>query len=213
MSEDFEELEQIPWAALAAAPSDARVRNIALAVGAGVVAAAIGWFVLRTPEATVTLETSAPVAPPPTAEIVPAPVATSPPPVSGVYSEADLMLIDVGDEKRLAAMHAEWLVRDLLTIDGDPVVADRVTELLPGLERGDGVSYVEWAEAFEVTSPEPGRYRIGVVFRTLTGGEDGFVREPAQAVAVEIAIDVGGDATLLSQPEVISLPTLLGLDI
>ena len=212
---EFEELEQIPWAALAAKPADPRARYAAIAVGVVIVIGVLAWITMRqgdSPPALISAETTAPASAPlpPTAVTVAAPT-TAAPAATAVYSEADLMLIDVEEEKRLATMHAEWLVRDYLTMDGDPDVAARVAALLPDVERSGSSSYVEWVETFAVDSAEPGQYRVEVVYRVLLGGEEGFVREPAGALAVSLAIDVDGSAKLLAAPQPTAVPALDGL--
>ncbi len=214
MSEDFEELEQIPWAALAAKQVNPRSRLATIAIAVAAVVGVVIWFLMRgnTTPATVSMVD---LATPTTIQSVPT-APTEPPasvemavPAAAVYSEADLMLIDVADEERLAVAQAEWLVRDYLTVDGDPLVADRIAQLLPGeQERDDVSSYVEWVEAFAVASPEPGRYRVEVLYRVLVGGEAGFTREPAGAVAVEVAVDVDGTTRLLAAPEAVTVPVL-----
>lgn len=217
MSEDFEELEQIPWSALASTPGDGRVRNIGLAA-AGIVTVLVAavWFTSRQPSPTVTIP-SAPVTPVSVAPVVPAaavtvaPVVATPEEAQPVYSEADLMLIDVDEEQMLAIAHAEWLVRDLLTVDGDPVVSARIEELMPDAAGRTSASYVEWVKALSVESPEPGRYRVEVLYRVLVADDDGFVRTPAGALAVDLAVDVDGSAQLLGEPEEALVPTLGGL--
>lgn len=219
---DFEELEQIPWAALAAKPADPRARYGAIAVVAVLVIGVLVWLAMRgaRPAATLGVADSAPSSEVSTAAVIaPAtPVATDEIPIVAsvssppeVYSEADLMLIDEAEEKRLAVMHAEWLVRDYLTVDGDAAIASRMTRLLPDVERDENASYVEWVETFAVHSPEPGEYRVEMVYRVLRGGDDGYVREPTGAMAVSIAIDVDGSAQLLVAPEVVDVPVLMGL--
>ena len=217
MSEDFEELEQIPWAALAATPGDSRARNAAITVGVTAIIGLVGWFAVRGSQPTVTFPGPAPTSTtvaiaPASAGVAAAPSADSAPvpePIP-VYSEADLMLIDVEREELLAVMQAEWLVRDYLTVDGDRSVIERIEALLlpdPPVANASA-SYVEWVRAFSVSSPEPGHYRVEVLYRVLAGEEEGFVRQPADALAVEIAVDIDGSARLLSAPEPVSVPNL-----
>ena len=212
MNEEFEELEQIPWAALAATPSDSRAKSAAIAIAVAAVIGLAGWLVMKGEAApTATLTTTAP----PTT-VVPVEVSqietTTTAPVAAVYSEADLMLIDVADEERLAIVQAEWLVNDYLTVDDDSVVAARLEEVLPDVDRSEAASYVEWVRAFAVSSPEPGAYRVEVLYRVLVGGEDGFTRQPAAALAVDLAIDVDGTAQLLAAPEPVPVPILRGVE-
>jgi hypothetical protein len=207
---DFEELEQIPWAALSARSADPRYRYIALGIIGVVVVAVALWVAIRpgggsastaVPVATTNAPVVAPTNPAPATSAAPA-----------VYSEADLMAIDVAAEERLAVMQAVWLVRDYLTVDGDPVVAERIDALLAGVERGDTGTYVEWVEPFAVSSAEPGRYRVEVVYRLLTETEGGFVRAPAAAVAVELSINPDGTTHIESPPEPVPVPSIVPLD-
>jgi len=208
MSDEFEEMEQIPWAALAAASGSRRNRYLGVAALLVLLVVAMGWMVTRDGSATAIPRATPTENPTPATTEMPAAIA--PPPTVAIYSEADLMLIDAADEERLAAMQAEWLVRDLLTVDGDPLVEERIDALLPGIERPDTPVYVEWVGAYSVESVEPGRYRVEVAYRTLNGTEEGYVRQPAGAYSVEVAIDVGGSASLVASPESISLPDLAG---
>lgn len=206
---DFEELEQIPWASLAANTGDPRLRLVAIGVLAALAIAVVGWLLVRNgspADAVVTV--TEPVAAP--ATITTYPITTTPPETT-VYTEADLMLIDVTDEERLAALHAEWLVRDYLTVDEDPQVASRIDHLLPGVARSDSATYVEWAAPIAITSPEPGSYRVEILYCILTAGAEGFVRQPAGALAVELSIDVDGTARLQTAPEEVSVPPVIGL--
>jgi len=207
---DFEELEQIPWAELAAKTGNPATRYTALGVLAVVVLAGAAWFVLHSADAPAAAAlpgtTTAPELTSTTTTVPPDTVAPA------VYSEADLMAIDITAEERLAAMHAEWLVRDYLTVDGDPVVGERVATLLPGAERAGTGTYVEWVEPFAVSSDHPGRYRVELVYRTLIEAEGGYVRQPAAAVAVELSIDTDGTATVETAPEPVPVPEILGYD-
>ncbi|MDJ0662950.1 MAG: hypothetical protein QNJ75_00220 [Acidimicrobiia bacterium] len=205
MSDEFEELEQIPWAALAANSPSPRNRYLAAAAVVVILAAATAWIATRSDGGAVSIAAPAVRSIPIASD---APAAIPPPSTAPVYSEADLMLIDTGDETLLAIMQAEWLVRDLLTVDGDPLIDGRIVRLLPGVSRSDTPAYVEWARAFAVESVEPGRYRVEVIYRTLTGTEEGYVRQQPGALAVELAIDVGGSASLVGEPEPVPLPSL-----
>jgi len=171
--------------------------------------------------------TAAPVQPTEATVAVAPPAEASPVAPLPAYSEADLMLISTEDEERLAAMQAEWFVRDYLTHDGDASVAERVASLIPDetvipdetatldetVAPAQSVSsYVEWVRAFAVESPTPGWYRVEVVYRLLVGADGGFVREPAGAVAVELSIDVDGSARLQTFPEEIAVPVILAIE-
>ncbi len=223
---EFEELEHIPWAALAAKRPDPRLR-IGAIVAVGVVAVAAGLYVASqwpggeastpAPIAIATTTTTTQVALVSSVPSVELPGAEPPPPAAtaGMYTEADLMLINVAEEERLAVLHAEWFVRDYLTIDGDGLVADRIAALLPQgtpAPLDAASSYVEWVRAYAASTPTPGTYRIEVAYRLLVGTEDGYVREPAGAVAVEIALGSDGSATLQTVPEAIAVPNLLAIE-
>jgi hypothetical protein len=231
---EFEELEHIPWAALAATRPDPLWRRGILAlvvVAAVVVIGLVVRMILADNEVPLILAaptTSAPMQPPETTIGVGLPAQEAGPAASlPAYSEADLMLISTEDEERLAAMQAEWFVRDYLTHDGDTSVAERVASLIPdetvvsdetvisdeSLAPAQPVSaYVEWVRVFAVESPGPGRYRVEVVYRLLVGADGGFVREPAGAVAVELTIDIDGSARLQTLPEPIAVPVLLAIE-
>lgn len=220
---EFEELEHIPWAALAAKRPDPRLR-IATLVVAGIAVVALCLLVVSVllgsdEPLVVEPDRSSPLAPAPfdpvtegtTAAVA---LAEPAPTTTAVYSEADLMLINVEDEARLAAMQAEWFVRDYLTVDGDISVSARIEDLVPAdaltpIEQGS--SYVEWVDTFAVVSVSPGEYRVEVVYRLLTGTAVGYVREPVGALAVGIGVNVDGSTRLLALPEGIDVPILLAL--
>jgi hypothetical protein len=209
---DFEELEQIPWASLAAQTPDPKARYLSLVAVAIVVVAAVGWLALRGGGAPAVAALAATSTTTPAAVPVPVTVAETTTTEPVVYSEADLMSIDVGGEERLAVAQAEWLVRDYLTVDGDSLVANRISALLPATERDTTGTYVEWVKAFRVTTAEPGRYRVEVVYRLLGETADGFVRQPAGALAVALSIDIDGTTRLEATLEEIPVPVLLGLE-
>ncbi len=194
MDEDFEELEQIPWAALAKTPGDTRARLATIGILVGVAVLAGGWLMTRGGSATAALPPSS-LEPEVAATPIVVPASTTEPPA--VYSEADLMLISPDDEQLLAIMHAEWLVRDYLTIDGDPNIVTRLDKLIPNAERGTDPTYVEWVGAFAVVSPEPGRYAVDVVYSVLVDSGRGYERQPAGAMTATVAIDVDGTAALV----------------
>ena len=109
---EFEELEHIPWAALAAKRPDPRVRIGAIAVvavmavGTGLLAASL--LLGGDETSTIAGGTMPPVSVAP-ANIDIAPTTLSPQetlPATSMYSEADLMLISIEDEERLAVMQA-----------------------------------------------------------------------------------------------------------
>ena len=228
MSEEFEELEQIPWAALAAGTPDPRWR-LALMAAAGcailVLLLVVGKVVLAGDGSGVDFPADAPTevggpvaaAAQPPAAVEPvdsgspqAPSDVAVPPAA--YSEADLMAISVDDEVRLAEMWAGWFVRDYLTIDANGEVADEVARLLSTeLSPAETTTFVEWVDSFAVSTPTPGVYRVEVAYRLLVEGAAGFVRQPAAALAVELEVDLDGSARLRQLPEIVPLPVRRGV--
>jgi hypothetical protein len=211
---EFEEMEQIPWSALAARTPNPMIR-IGWVVG-GVAAAIIGMLVARGlagggEETQVTLPAASATT---TSLAEPAGVAVATVPEPDLYSEADLMAAAPGADETLAAMGAEWFVRDYFTVDGDEGLESELLDLV-----GDGVlphraptgaSYVEWTRAFSVSSDTPGRYAVTVAYRTLTSPDGtAFSRSPARAVTVPIAVDADGSMMLLDLPQPAKLPALL----
>ena len=217
---EFEELEHIPWAALAAKRPDPRLRIGAiavvalLAVGAGLLAASV--LLGGDETASIAADATTPVSA--GLDDIDSLPTTLPPqealPVTAMYSEADLMLISIEDEERLAVMQAEWFVRDYFTVDGDDSVVERIASLVPSDAAPPDLvsSYVEWVETFAVDSPMPGEYQVDVAYRLLIGTAGGFAREPAAAVSVVLSIDVDGSAKLLQLPEAIAMPVIGGVD-
>jgi hypothetical protein len=224
MSEDFEEMERIPWAALAASAPDPRRRLVVAAAGAVfllVVVVMGGGALLRSRPSvssgasavadavtTATGDQSASIQPSRrVADVDEAAQAESPP----MYSEADLMAAAVDDEMRVAVMWAERFVRDYLTVDGDGSsaldAALAVAAELPAAPAGV-TSFVEWVDGYAVTAVQPARYRVEVGYRLLTGSDGSYVRHPAAALAVAVDVDVDKTATIVGLPEVIEMPTL-----
>ncbi|MDJ0923309.1 MAG: hypothetical protein QNJ77_02000 [Acidimicrobiia bacterium] len=226
--QEFEELEHIPWSALAASGPDPRWRLAAIAAGGLVLLALLAFAaksLLPSGQAIApmqSLEGAAGTHPAPTETSLPVPVTEIPmaasAPASGpsVYSEADLEAVSVDEEVLLAAMWAESLARDYLTIDGDGSAAEGVATLfgieLPAAEPGVA-SYVEWVKAFSVTATEPAVYRVDVAYRLLIGQDSRFVRQPAAAMTIEMSVDIDGSVRLRQLPETVSLPELTAVHI
>jgi hypothetical protein len=230
---EFEELEQIPWAALAARANDPWRRVSQVVLGAlavlllGLLAAR--WLFSGDEATIMTLpavaSSRADVAAS-AADVAVAGEAVPPDPVEvtvtssepSVYSEADLMAISVPDESRLAAMRAEWLVQDFFTVDGDDGAAQGLAAVvgehsLPQ-HAPAGYSYVEWARSFAISSPQPGRYAVDVAFRTLvTADAGGFVRTDPRAVTVIIDVDVDGTTQLVDLPSPATLPEMVEMSV
>jgi hypothetical protein len=231
---EFEELEHIPWSALAARTAPPLLRPVAIAVVAVIAVAVLAWLAMRVLAADQADETgpssavsaagpdvpSEPLTVDNGAESVPAadPVSGAEPAGTlvatvdpAMYSEADLMAIAVDDESRLAAMRAEWFVQDYFTVDGDEEIAKdlhnliAIDEDLPHSSPA-GSSYVEWARAVAITSPMPAEYVVEVAFRTVlsTDGE-AFTRAPVRAVVVTVTVDVDGSVTIEGLPAPVRL--------
>lgn len=230
---EFEELEQIPWAALAARASDPWRRVAQVVVGA-VAVLLLGFLAARWvfggDEATImTLppatsngaDAAAAVADVAEAgEVVPSDpvVVTVTSPEPSVYSEADLMAISVTDESRLAAMRAEWFVQDYFTVDGDDEAAQRLAAVVGEHSLPQhapvGYSYVERARSFAISSPQPGRYAVGVAFRTLVAADaGGFVRTEPRAVTVTIDVDIDGTTQLVDLPSPAAFPEMVEMSV
>ncbi len=223
MGEEFEEMERIPWAALAASAPDPR-RRLAVA-GAGVAAVVVllvivGGSLLRSspPAASGTLplvsSTTSTTGDEPVSSVPPSEVAGSKSETAmsrSVYAEADLMAASVDEEVRIAAMWAERFVRDYLTVDGAGSNAPDAPQLAAAEVPAalDGVtSFVEWVDAYAVTAIRPARYRVEVAYRLLTGSDGNYARQAAAALAVSVDVDVDGSASITGYPEVVETPAL-----
>ncbi|MEA2000637.1 MAG: hypothetical protein U9N84_01925 [Actinomycetota bacterium] len=232
---EFEELEQIPWSALAVKTPDSRTRlvYVALAVAAtlGLGLLAVRWLLPGDGQSTVALPPVASAGDPvdealaagdvtvgevdaagrSTVAVGPIPPESPVSAAVGLYSEADLMAIAVDDELRLATMRAEWFVQDYFTVDGDQQLAGELAALVGDValphSAPTGSSYVEWARAFSTTSPAPGRYIVDVAYRVLSSATDGsFVRMPVRAVAITLEIDIDGSTTIIDLPASTEVP-------
>lgn len=215
---EFEELEQIPWAALATRrniqPAHIGLALVGIAAVVGLALGITNGFGTPTEPDPNIAEPPAVASPAaPTLELAPEPTVAPAALGTETYSEADLMLIDIEEETRLAVAHAEWFVRDYLTVDGDPVVADRMALLVSEQSSTPSIAtFVEWVDAFAISSPGPGTYQIEVLYRLLSDEGQGFVRRPAEAMRVEIAIDVDGSAQLVSYEEGVPAPVIRASD-
>ncbi|MEN8114000.1 MAG: hypothetical protein ABFS21_06395 [Actinomycetota bacterium] len=195
----MDEYEEIPWSRLLTEHRQGRARTLyfAAALIAAVVVGFIGVRWLTTPGHGEQPAFAAPVdTTTSTTEFVePEPVTTT-----SVLSEADLLAVEPAVAELAAIARAEWFVTDYFTIDGPmpeelllAFVGDADLPELPILQ-DTGITYVEWARAFDVRAT-PNGYGISVVFRSLTEEEDGaFVRGPVRAVEVLIAVEEGETA-------------------
>jgi len=116
---------------------------------------------------------------------------------------------------RAAVVRAEWFVTDYFTADLEPDGSAEVRAALPTgavlpefpQDGGEGISYVEWARAFDVEPSGDGDYVVSVAFRTLGAPPGrGFSRQPVRAVSVLVGVSDGGGATVLDLPSPIPLP-------
>jgi len=216
MGDEREEFEQVPWADLMAEsePEDRRRRAIYLAAGL-LGAMVVGVIVARSWWAPATLP---PIAPATTVvEDETLPTDASLPDLTGLplYSEADLMADPPDPGARAAVVRAEWFVTDYFTADLEPDGSAEVRAALPTgavlpefpQDGGEGISYVEWARAFDVEPSGDGDYVVSVAFRTLGAPPGrGFSRQPVRAVSVLVGVSDGGGATVLDLPSPIPLP-------
>ena len=221
MSEEFEEMERIPWAALAASTPDPRRRLVA--AGVGLVALIALLVVVGRPllGSGATADSDLAVASQSSVAAVASDQSSLDPTIpeepqaasagNGVYSEADLMASSADDEVRIAEMWAERFVRDYLTVDDYGSAAIEAAQImatdLPESPTGL-TSFVEWVDAYAITAVQPARYRVEVAYRLLTGSEGAFVRQPAAALAVTVSLDADGTAIFAGIPEVVTIPEL-----
>jgi hypothetical protein len=195
----MDEYEEIPWSTLLTEHRHGRVKTLYMAA-AVIVAIVVGFVGVRwltapghgdLPALAAPVETT-------TSEVVAVQAASST--TTAVLSEADLMAVEPAVAELAAIARAEWFVTDYFTVDGpipeeliSAFVNDAVVPDLPDGE-GMGISYVEWARAFDVR-PTISGYVVSVVFRSLTEEPDGaFVRGPVRAVDVLIAVEEGETA-------------------
>ncbi len=195
----MDEYEELPWSTLLTEHRQGRAKTIYMAA-AVIVAVVVGfvgvkWFTApghgEQPALAAPVETT-------TTEVAVVEVESSTTTVG--LSEADLMAVVPAVAELAAVARAEWFVTDYFTVDG-PIPEELITAFvndatIPELPTGDGygISYVEWARAFDVR-PMTSGFVISVVFRSLTEEPDGaFVRGPVRAVDVLIAVEDGETA-------------------
>lgn len=218
--EQTEDVESVPWSELleTSDPTAERRRIAYLAVGlvAAVVLGAViarAWWAPSPPTIIAPAGAEAPVAADGGIASDAAPSSTTVPTVP-LYSEADLMADPPDPDARAAIVRAEWFVTDYFTADYEPAGSSDVRAALPsGADLPDlpqdgvgGVSYVEWARAFEVQEVGDGSYVVGVVFRALAAPAEGsFVRLPVRAVEVHVGV-MGEGASVLDLPRPVPIP-------
>lgn len=195
----MDEYEEIPWSTLLSEHRHGRAKTL-YTVAAVIAAIVVGFVGVRwltapghgdLPALAAPVETT-------TSEVLEVHAESST--TTAVLSEADLMAVEPAVAELAAIARAEWFVSDYFTVDGpipeeliSAFVNDAVVPDLPDGE-GMGISYVEWARAFDVR-PTISGYVVSVVFRSLTEEPDGaFVRGPVRAVDVLIAVEEGETA-------------------
>jgi len=212
MEQEREELEHVPWADLMAEaePEDRTRRTVYLVAGAvgsmvlGILVAR-AWWAPSAPSAPVTPMTTVVAG----AEEPVVTAATLP-----LYSEADLMADPPDPLARAAIVRAEWFVTDYFTSDFEPNGSADVRAALPSgpmpvfpQDDGEGISYVEWARAYDVEEAGDGAYRVAVAFRMLGAPPGrGFTRQPVRAVDVLVAVTEDGGTTVLDLPSPARMP-------
>ena len=221
---EFEEMEQIPWSALAARNPRPVPLPILIVGGLAVIVVA-GFLLLQlVPDGGPGTGADPGASDEPSARSIGAGASAltststagaAPPDSPAVYSEADLMAIAVEDETALAVMQAEWFVRDFFTVDGDPATAARLRRLLGEdvelpHEAPSAYSYVEWVQAYAADSSQPGLYVVDVAYRLLSSGDGAdYTRAPVAAVQVPLAVDVDGVTTLRNLPSPVDPPPMV----
>ncbi len=195
----MDEYEEIPWRTLLTEHRQGRAKTLYTAA-AVIVAVVIGFVGIRWFTAPSHGEEPALAASTETTTTEAGVVETQSSSTTGVLSEADLMAVVPAAPELSAIARAEWFVTDYFTVDG-PIPEELISAFvndaaIPDLPKDDGVgiSYVEWARAFDVR-PTTSGYAISIVFRSLTEEPDGaFVRGPVRAVDVLIAVQDGETA-------------------
>lgn len=197
-----EEFESIPWSHLV--EQTGRQPWLVYVAAAAVVALVVGVTMART--------SPGPVSEPP--EVTGA-VASTTTVAPVLLTEADLRRSGAGEAREdMAAMRAEWFVRDYFTIDA---AADRTEQLAAALgwSIADDVpavtTYVEWARSWEVQPVDVDRFRVLVAYRSLTAAGESFVRGSPRAVAVQVTVTNDGAVRVLDFPEPIELPEELAV--
>lgn len=216
---ESEDIESVPWGELIAdGPPPHDLRRLATLVVALLGAAVVGAVVARAawvPSAPTVIAPGLPATALPAVDdpVVPA-GSTTTTPLLPVYSEADLMADPPDPDERTAVVRAEWFVTDYFTADYEPAGSADVRAALPGSalipdlpqDGSDGISYVEWARAFDVAPAGTGAYLVSVAYRALGAPADGaFVRLPVRAVEVMVQVDDSG-ASVVDLPRPASLP-------
>ena len=217
---DTEDYEEIPWSHLVEELGRPGHNVPLLVAGVLVVGALAGFLVSRllspgepvAPDAipSTTAAATVSVTPP---DGTSAAATTAPPTTLSaevLFSEADLMAVAGDHEVTTAAARAEWFVRDYFTLDATGEPPEQLTDVLTamGVGRPEGTtSYVEWARSQIVEATSPGTYDVTVVFQMLVAEEQTFVRHPARAVRVTVAVDASLASAVTGLPRPVPLDT------
>jgi len=195
----MDEYEEMPWSTLFTEHRQGRAKTLYMAA-AVIVAVIVGFVGIRWLAAPGHGEQPALAAPVETTTTEAVVAETESSTTTAVLSEADLMAVVPAVAELAAVARAEWFVTDYFTVDG-PIPGELISAFvndaaIPDLPDGDGhgISYVEWARAFDVR-PMMSGFTVSVVFRRLTEEPDGaFVRGPVRAVDILIAVEDGETA-------------------
>ncbi len=195
----MDEYEEIPWSTLLTEHRHGRAKTLYVAA-AVIVAVVVGFVGIRWLTAPGHGDQPALGAPVETTTSEGVAVEAESSTTTAVLSEADLMAPGPAVTELAAVARAEWFVTDYFTVDG-PIPEELISAFVndaavPDLPDGSGagISYVEWARAFDVR-PTISGYAVSVVFRSLTEESDGsFVRGPVRAVDVLVAVEEGETA-------------------
>lgn len=134
------------------------------------------------------------------------------------YAEADLLAYVPVLAEVAARARAEWFVRDYFSsTDGDRRAA--LEAALPESidvpdARGDAISHVDWARAYDVRAGDGDRdHVVTVLYRPLvSAGPEGYVSSPVRAVEVDVVVAPDGASTVADLPTPVPLPSGVDLD-
>ena len=219
--EEHEEFEQIPWSELTTRPPDGKRRLIYLVAGG------LGALIL------VVLVARAFLSPSPADPVAPAITWPRPRPRTSSVAATATTAAAVSSPRRCSTgKPTSWRSRPRRGSglpspgpSGSSPTTSPPTWSRPGRPtcgppcpgaptsprcprtRPASLSYVEWARAFRVEEVAEGRFRVGVVFRSLGAPPDrGFYRLPVRAVEVTVAVSADGGSTVVDLPTPVALP-------
>lgn len=210
---DNEEREEIPWSTLVAeADQGVDRRWYIVAIGVGLVVAAVLGFRLLSGTSQPTPLVATTSMDPSTSVVAPATEGTL------VVAEADLRANEPAVIDLATELVAEAFVTDYFTNDGSPETARSLLEVVaPGLasdlqterEAMRATTFVEWAKVYAIDRAD-GVFAVRVAYRSIVATNDGFDRLPVAAVEVMIANDdalpSGRTGAVMSLPSPVDLP-------